>query len=71
MILLSQVLRDETLTVIISVLVGGEGWIRGGRSERSMDSGDLDRDDARDRGGEVMVSDMLWLWLWCLAVCCD
>ena len=56
------------LTVIMSVLDGGEGCISGGRSERSMDSGDLLRDEARERCGEGIVSDMLCMCD-CVAVC--
>jgi hypothetical protein len=39
-------------TVMMSVFEGGDGWTSGGRSERSRESGDLDREEARDRCGE-------------------
>lgn len=39
-------------TVIIRVLDGGDGSTRGGRFERSIESGDLFPDDARERSGE-------------------
>jgi len=32
---------EEVLTVMSSVFVGGEGVIRGGKSDRSSDIGDL------------------------------
>lgn len=34
------------------VFEGGEGWTSGGKSERSSESGDFDREDARDRCGD-------------------
>jgi hypothetical protein len=34
------------------VLEGGDGWINGGKSERSSDSGDLVPEDARERCGD-------------------
>ena len=47
-------------TVIISVFEGGEGWISGGKSERSSESGDFVPDDARERcgdsGSELIIS---------------
>lgn len=57
----NKILRDGQLeldkleikpTVIMSVFEGGDGWTSGGRSERSRESGDLDREEARDRCGE-------------------
>lgn len=39
----------------MSVLEGGDGSTSGGRSERSMESGDLFPDDARERCGEGVV----------------
>ena len=39
-------------TLMMSVFEGGDGWTSGGRSERSRESGDLDREEARDRCGE-------------------
>ena len=39
-------------TVMMRVFEGGDGWTSGGRSERSSESGDLDREEARDRCGE-------------------
>lgn len=50
---------ESAHTVMIRVLDGGEGWTSGGRSERSRESGDLDRDDARERCGDGMVACML------------
>jgi hypothetical protein len=47
------------LTVMMRVFDGGDGSTSGGRSERSMESGDLLRDDARERCGEGMVACML------------
>lgn len=46
------------LTVIIRVFEGGEGSTRGGRSERSNDSGDLVPEDARERTGEGISAGM-------------
>jgi hypothetical protein len=43
---------DITPTVMMRVFEGGDGWTSGGRSERSRESGDLDREEARDRCGE-------------------
>jgi hypothetical protein len=45
-------LRVAALTVMIRVFEGGEGCTSGGRSERSSESGDLDRDDVRECCGE-------------------
>jgi hypothetical protein len=42
------------------VLDGGEGWTSGGRSEKSMDSGDLDLEDDRECCGEGIVAAMMW-----------
>ena len=41
--------------MIISVFEGGDGCTSGGRSERSSESGDLVRDEARDRCGDGMA----------------
>lgn len=46
-------------TVMISVFEGGDGSTRGGRSERSSESGDLLPDDALERNGEGAVSCMV------------
>ena len=50
-------------TVIMSVFEGGDGCTSGGRSERSSDSGDFVREEARDRWGDsisvVMFAVML------------
>ena len=43
-------------TVIISVFDGGDGSTRGGRSERSRESGDLLPEEARERNGDGMVT---------------
>jgi hypothetical protein len=43
----------------MSVLEGGDGSTRGGRSERSRESGDLVPDDARDRCGEGAIASMV------------
>jgi hypothetical protein len=40
------------------VFEGGDGSISGGRSERSIESGDLVPDDARERCGEGIVACM-------------
>jgi hypothetical protein len=40
------------------VFDGGDGSTSGGRSERSIESGDLVPDDARERCGEGMVACM-------------
>jgi biotin carboxyl carrier protein len=45
--------------VIMRVLDGGEGWINGGRSERSRESGDLEPEEARERKGEDSDSAMV------------
>lgn len=41
------------------VLEGGDGSTRGGRSERSIESGDLFPDDARERCGEGVAGCMV------------
>jgi hypothetical protein len=46
--------RATVLTVMIRVFEGGEGCVRGGRSERSSESGDLVRDEDRECCGEGM-----------------
>lgn len=43
---------------MIRVFEGGDGSTSGGRSERSIDSGDLERDEARDRCGDGRVACM-------------
>lgn len=47
--------RPRLLTVMMSVLDGGEGSTSGGRSERLRESGDLLPDDARERSVDGMV----------------
>jgi hypothetical protein len=47
--------RATLLTVIMSVLEGGDGCTSGGRSEKSSESGDLDREEARECCGDGMV----------------
>lgn len=47
------------LTVMMRVFDGGDGSTSGGRSDRSMESGDLLREDARERCGDGMVGCML------------
>lgn len=56
--------------VIRRVLEGGEGWVNGGRVERSIESGDAERrwetdfgDDEVEMGGESVD---FWSWS-----CCD
>jgi hypothetical protein len=44
--------------VIIRVFEGGDGSTRGGRLERSSDSGDFVPEDARERDGEGIVAVM-------------
>lgn len=44
---------------MMSVFDGGDGSTSGGRSERSIESGDLLLDDARERCGEGMLCCML------------
>lgn len=46
------------LTVMMRVFEGGEGSMRGGRLDRSRDSGDLLPEDARERCGEGMLACM-------------
>ena len=53
---------DSSLTVMSKVFEGGDGWIRGGRAERSIDIGllvplDLGL-DCIDAGGEVLSAMM-------------
>ena len=45
--------------VIMRVFEGGDGSTSGGRSERSRDSGDLLRDDARERCGDGTATCMI------------
>lgn len=47
------------LTVMMRVFDGGDGSTSGGRSDKSMESGDLLRDDARERCGDGMLACML------------
>jgi hypothetical protein len=42
------------------VFDGGAGWMSGGRSEKSIDSGDLDLEDDRECCGEGIVAAMMW-----------
>jgi hypothetical protein len=51
-------LTSATLTVMMSVFEGGDGSTSGGRSEKSRESGDLLRDDARERCGDGRVACM-------------
>lgn len=46
------------LTVIIRVFEGGDGSTRGGRLERSRESGDFEPEDARERAGEGIMAVM-------------
>lgn len=47
--------------MIMRVFEGGEGSTSGGRSERSSDSGDLGREEVRERDGDGISPDiMLW-----------
>lgn len=53
---------ESSLTVMSKVFEGGDGWIRGGRAERSIDIGllvplDLGL-DCIDAGGEVLSAMM-------------
>lgn len=43
--------------VINRVLDGGEGWLSGGRLDRSMDMGEAERRLERDLGDEVAEGD--------------
>lgn len=45
--------------VMMRVFEGGDGSTSGGKSDRSIESGDLLRDDARERCGDGMVACML------------
>lgn len=45
--------------MMIRVFDGGDGSTRGGRSERSRESGDLLPEDARERDGDGIVTCML------------
>jgi hypothetical protein len=47
---------------MIRVFEGGDGCTRGGRSERSRVSGDLDPEDAREREGDGIVAFMCREW---------
>jgi hypothetical protein len=52
---------------MIKVFEGGEGCTSGGRSERSSESGDLDRDDVRECCGEgrsVAMAVVMFLASW-------
>jgi hypothetical protein len=53
------------LTVIMRVFEGGDGSTSGGRSERSRDSGDLLRDDARERCGDGTATCMFEMYAEC------
>lgn len=44
----------------MSVFEGGDGCTSGGRSDRSKESGDLDREEARDRCGDGMAAGMMF-----------
>lgn len=55
------------LTVMMSVFEGGDGCTRGGRSDRSRESGDLLPDDARERDGEGRLACMLAVAIMCVA----
>jgi len=53
------------------VFEGGEGCTSGGRSERSRDSGDLERDDALERWGDGISAGMVAVFTRvCCTLCC-
>lgn len=53
-------------TVIIRVLLGGEGSTSGGRSERSRERADLLPDDVRERCGDGIVTCMFAVAIICV-----
>lgn len=51
---------------MIKVFEGGEGSTSGGRSERSIESGDLLLEEARERDGEGRVACMVAVAIMCV-----